>query len=152
MTDLQDRLEANTRAWRPDGDDPDVLVGKIVSVELGQTEYGPYPLVIVEDEASGEELAVHGFHTVLKNELIRQRPKAGERIGIKYLGDIATKAGSPYKSYKGWKVRVERETGTAFDWSQISGEPDPEPITTPQPHTPDPVPVPADAGDDGIPF
>ena len=143
---LEDRLESGLpSAWRPDKEDPDILIGKVVSIEQGTSEYEPYPLVVIEQD-DGEEKAVHGFHTVLKNELIRQRPQPGERIGIKYLGEQPTKPGSKFKSFIGYRVKVDRAQAE-FDWSKVGVvEPDPEPAPQVE------VTVPADAGEDSIPF
>lgn len=154
MSNLEQRLEADAAAWRPDQDDPPILIGEVISVDTGTSEYGPYPLLVIRDEA-GNEKAVHAFHTVLRNELVRCKPQPGEKIGIKYLGDVDAKPGSPYKTYKGYKVRVERERGSAFNWNAIgeveeTGEPMSK-VTYAQP-TPEPVTVPADAGEDDFPF
>jgi hypothetical protein len=146
MSTLENRLEqGNARAWRPDQDDEALLVGEVVDIDSGSSEYqGTYPILTIRKD-DGEEVAVHAFHTVIKNELIRQRPKAGERIGIKFLGEQPTKPGSPYKSFIGYRVKVDRAAGD-YDWSQVGAEPEPEPAA---PATPD---IPADAGEDDIPF
>lgn len=147
MSTLEDRLEqGNARAWRPDQDDPDLLVGEVVDIDSGSSDYqGVYPILTVRKE-DGEEVAVHAFHTVLKNELVRQRPKAGERIGIKFLGEQPTKPGSPYKSFIGYRVKVDR-VGGDYDWSQVGAEPEPE--AAPLPPGPEPT---SPVGDDDIPF
>jgi hypothetical protein len=143
---LEDRLESGLpSAWRPDKEDPDILIGKVVSIEQGTSDYEPYPLIVIEQD-DGEEKAVHGFHTVLKNELIRQKPQPGERIGIKYLGEQPTKPGSKFKSFIGYRVKVDRQQAE-FDWSKVGVvEPDPEPAPQVE------VTVPAGAGEDDIPF
>ena len=84
MTDLTTRLEQGlASAWRPDQGDPDLIVGTVTDIDWGSSEYnesGRYPIVTVATEPDGEEKAVHGFHTVLMNELLRQKPQPGERI------------------------------------------------------------------------
>jgi len=146
---LEDRLEADLApAWRPDKDDSAVLVGEIVDIDEGTSDYDPYPLLTIRQD-DGTELAVHAFHTVLKNELIRQRPKIGERIGIKYLGEQPTKPGSKFKSFIGYKVKVDR-AAAEFDWSKIGAEAEPEPAYDEA--SVEPVTVPAGAGEDNIPF
>lgn len=148
MTTFEERLEAGLApAWRPDKDDPAVLIGKIIEISQGTSEYEPYPLLVVQQD-DGTEKAVHGFHTVLKNELIRQKPQPGERIGIKFLGEQATKPGSKFKSFIGYQVKIDRAQ-SEFDWSKVGVvEPDPEPAVPLQ----EPVTVPAGAGEDLIPF
>lgn len=121
---LEERLESgNAEAWRPDKEDADLLVGEIVDIDRGQSDYEPYPILTVRKE-DGSEVAVHAFHTVLKNELIRQQPNIGERIGIKYLGEQKTKPGSKFSSFIGYRVKVDREA-KAFNWGTMGAEPDP---------------------------
>jgi len=149
MTDLSERLEQDLApAWRPDQEDPDILIGEVLSIELGTSEYGPYPLLVVRSE-DGTEKAVHAFHTVLRNELVKHRPKVGERIGIKYLGEQKTAEGSKFSSYIGYRVRVDRPLGADFNWDKIADDPDLIAFDAAQPA---PVSVPAGATDDEIPF
>lgn len=146
---LEDRLDSGLpAAWRPDKEDEDKLIGEVVDIQMGTSDYEPYPLLVIRLD-DGSEKAVHGFHTVLKNELLRQKPQIGERIGIKYLGEQETKPGSKFKSFIGYRVKVERESGT-FDWSKV-GQPEAEDEAYRAPE-PEPVTVPADAGDDSLPF
>jgi hypothetical protein len=147
MSTLRDRLDRdNARAWRPDDGTDDAFVeGEIVNIDQGTSDYkGIYPIVTLRKD-DGEEIAVHAFRTVLLNKFIELQPKIGERIGITYLGEIEAKPGSPYKTYIGYKVELERASGS-FDWSRVGAEPEPEPAA---PATPD---IPADAGEDEIPF
>lgn len=65
---------------------------------------GHYPLLRVKTE-TGEFVAVHAFHTVLANAIAREGVKAGDRIGIKYLGEVKAANGTPYNNYK---VAVDR--------------------------------------------
>jgi hypothetical protein len=74
---LSERLDNFAQAWKPEVGDK--LIGEITDLDERENEYGVYPIVtIVTDE--GEELAVHGFHTVLRNELAKRRPRVGDRI------------------------------------------------------------------------
>ena len=152
---LEDRLESGLpSAWRPDQEDADMLIGEVVEIEVGQSDYGAYPILVVK-LSDGTEKAVHGFHSVLQNELLKSQPQIGEKVGIKYLGDVPTKPGSKYKSYKGYRVKVERAQGAAFDWNKIgqSSEDQSGHIVYGQVQAqPEPVTVPAGAGDDDIPF
>lgn len=153
MTDLADKLEQGlATAWRPDKDDPDLILGTVTEIAWGTSEYndsGRYPIVTIATEPDGEEKAVHGFHSVLMNELIRQQPQPGERIGIKFLGEVPTKPGSKFKSYLGYRVKVDRQA-QAFNWNAIAPEHVDEPAPPAEPE--EPVTVPAGAGDDDIPF
>ena len=156
---LEERLEAGLpTAWRPDKDDMDILIGEVVDIQIGTSDYGQYPIVVVRTQ-DGTEKAVHGFHSVLQSELQKHRPNVGERVGIKFLGDVPTKPGSPYKSYKGYRIQVERD-GTAFNWDALGDTPEPDvggrviydQVAQQQASTPATVTVPEGAGSDDIPF
>lgn len=156
MASLEERLEAGyAEAWRPDQEDPDTLVGVVADISTNESDYGEYPIITIRQD-DGTEKAVHAVHTVLRNELIKQRPQIGERIGIKFLGDIKTKPGSRYSSYKGYSVRMERDATTAFNWSTLGLEAeatDVNPAFTPAAEPePTAIPATADDSDDGIPF
>jgi hypothetical protein len=146
---LEDRLESGLpSAWRPDQKDPDTIIGEVLEIQVGTSDYAPYPLLIVRQD-DGTEKAIHGFHTVLKNELLRHKPQVGERLGVKYLGEQETKPGSKFKSFIGYRVHVDR-AAAAFDWGKL-GEPEVEDEVYRAPE-PEPVTVPANAQDDSIPF
>lgn len=56
----------------------DVLIGIVVDVAERTGFAGDrYPVLTVRTE-EGDELAVHAFHTVLKDELARLEPKIGK--------------------------------------------------------------------------
>lgn len=150
---LEERLESGLpEAWRPDKEDPDTLIGEVVAIEVGQSEYGKYPIIVLRGQ-SGKEKAIHGFHSVLQNELLKKRPQIGERVGFKFLGEIAGQGG---RSYKGYRVEVERNGGSTFDWNAIGGAPDEDSmgrvIYDEVQAQPEPVTVPDGAGEDDIPF
>lgn len=152
---LEERLEAGLpTAWRPDQDDADTLIGEVVDIQIGTSDYGQYPIIVIRQE-DGTEKAVHGFHSVLQNELMKHRPNVGERVGIKFLGDVPTKPGSPYKSYKGYRVQVERDKGATFDWGKLGAAEEPDVggrVVYDEVNQRPPVTVPEGAGDDDIPF
>ena len=73
-TDAQD-LRGRAEEW---GDEPvepwkshpgDVLVGRIIEIDIRATEYDPRVPVVTVETDTGEVLAVWAFHTVLRNEL-----------------------------------------------------------------------------------
>lgn len=146
---FEDRLEAGLApAWRPDKEDTDTLIGVVTDIQMASSDYEPYPLVVIRRD-DGSEVAVHAFHTVLKNELLRHKPNIGERVGIKYLGEQPTKPGSKFKSFIGYRVKVDREAGS-FDWGSV-GKPQETPEAYREPEQVA-VTVPDGAGDDDIPF
>jgi hypothetical protein len=109
---LEDRLEANAEPWKPNVNDNDTVVGTVIDVDSRTTEFGMYPIVTVATDA-GDEVAVHAFHTVLKNEFAKRPPQLGERLGIKYLGKHA-------KGYEAYRIVWEKTP--APDWNRIGAE------------------------------
>jgi hypothetical protein len=149
---FEDTIDAKfPTAWRPDQDEADTIIGTFVEMQSTITDYGQTFIMVLE-LADGSHKAVWLLHTVLKNELARAHPKPGERVGIKYLGEQKTQPGSKYKSFIGYRVKVDRPQGEAFDWSKLGGEVENYGVTADPEQAPEPVAVPAGAGDDDIPF
>lgn len=110
MSDLTDRLDADyPPAWRPKPDEK--IVGTVLEVEMfDRGEYQPYPILTL-DTGQGN-VAVHCFHTVLKNELAKKAPQPGDRLGIKYLGKSD-------KGYESYRVVMETSREAPVNWSKI---------------------------------
>lgn len=79
----------------------DILVGTVRRYDSGTTDYGTYPIAVIEDE-KGAERGVWLLHTVLREEFKEKRPKPGERVGVKRLPDSE-------KGYKRYALRVDRD-------------------------------------------
>jgi hypothetical protein len=144
-------LRPPAEAWRPEPGD--LVIGEVV--ELGERRgfaERPYPVVIVRTEA-GEYVAVHAFHTVLKEELAKLEPRAGDRLGVAYHG-LVEKGESRYELYR---VALERAGGEerAPDWEAIARDAAAERDVAAVPanaREPEPLIPPESSGDDEIPF
>jgi hypothetical protein len=143
-----DQAQEYAKAWRFDVDGP-VIVGHVVSFGEFDAGWGPYPIATVR-LADGSERSVHCQREVLSRELAKVRPRIGERIGIKWLGQPEG------KRYHRYIVRVDRPEDETLDWDRYV-EDTGEPLTPAEDSPPrrlEAVPAPA-AGqvDDGdIPF
>ncbi len=91
----------------------EILVCTFIRYEPGYTSYGPCKIAVVRDEESGEERSVWLLHAVLRREFARQRPKPGDRLGIKRLSDDGD------KRYKRYALRVDRKGGDAPDFEEF---------------------------------
>lgn len=71
-------------AWKPDPDrtEPEVLQGTVVMVYGRSSNYGRYPVVVVETGNSGNLYAFHAFHQVAVDQLKELKPSPGEAIAI----------------------------------------------------------------------
>jgi hypothetical protein len=100
-------------SWIPSAEES-MIVGEFVRLEQGPTVRGPAWIVVLKTE-DGRERSVWLLHTVLRNELARQRPEPGELVLVKYEGKKESSAGQPYEAYR---VLVDRDRA-APDWDAV---------------------------------
>jgi len=117
----EELLRPPAAGWRPNPGD--VLIGEVV--ELGEREGFAgvrYPLVTVRTEA-GEHVAVHGFHTVLRDELARAQPRVGDTLGVAYHG-LVEKGDSKYELYRMKVVPTDASDPSRGepDWAAIAAD------------------------------
>lgn len=98
--------------WRPEVGDE--VIGTVVDVTTGENEYGKYPIITLKRD-DGSLVAVHGFHTVLRNQFKRARPRVGEQVGVRYIQSDTDNE----KGYHNYSVRVKRNEGGTLDWDAI---------------------------------
>jgi hypothetical protein len=99
-------------AWRPR--QGDILEGKVLERSSRVTDYGEYPILTLEGEGGriqgGElvsgEIAVHGVHTALKNQIEDKNPQPGDYVGILFQGKIER---VDAEDFFGYRMRVERD-------------------------------------------
>lgn len=99
--------------WRPDQEDEATIKGRVISVNMGPDfGFGPYPIVTIVD-SSGTERAIHAMHQILRTELAKRRPSAGDEIEVTYQGKRAPKSGNgnPFHVY-----RVTGGKEPEFNW------------------------------------
>lgn len=82
---VPEAMDFSAEGWRPEPGD--VLKGTVVDITSGSSEFGRYPIVVLSNKDSGQEVAVHAFHHTLKNRLIEMRPKVGHELTIRYFGE-----------------------------------------------------------------
>lgn len=137
-------------AWVPEAGA--VLKGTVVEVSTGDGGYGPYPIVTISTEDG--ERAVHAFHTVLRNELAKRAPKAGDELTITYRGLVQNKSGKGANDGRYHAYRVSGGSEVGYDWSQDLPADEPVGSDIPSdldPPKPEPVTVPADVKPDEDP-
>jgi hypothetical protein len=71
----------------------------------------PYPIVVLRKD-SGDEVALHAFHTVLRSKLAESEPAVGDRLAVRYEGRIKSKTAG-HKPYHGYSVVLERNTAAS---------------------------------------
>lgn len=137
VVELRDELSRFPVPWRPAPGD--MLIGTVVDVGERTGFAGDrYPTVTVRTE-EGDDVIFHAFHTVAKDELARQRPRAGERIGIAYHGR------DPEKGYERYRLKVVRDQDLGEpDWAAIRHDADQEHAVAREQDAP--------SADDEIPF
>lgn len=108
-----------TDGWRPEPGDE--VTGTITSLSGGESEFGTYPIVTVRT-AVGEEMALHCFHSVLRRELNRIRPKVGHGLTVKYHGSTGEGKGKFKNGYEAYTVSSPEYV---FDWDMFGAKPKP---------------------------
>jgi hypothetical protein len=113
MGNLADQLDAEfAPGWKPEPGDK--IEGVITGLSEREGNFGKYPIATIRQD-NGEEIAAHCYHAVLASKLAELRPRVGERVALKYLGQVAKTGGGSYHSYR---AVVDRPRGTAIDWGQ----------------------------------
>lgn len=79
--------------------------------------YGPCRTCIVEKD-DGSRVSLWLNSTVLLGQFEREKPKVGERVGIRFLGK------HPDKGYKRFTLIVDRAEPEEPDFSPLGGERD----------------------------
>lgn len=72
------------QAWRPNPGD--TLTGAVVHMAKRTTEYGTYPVVYFAVDDVDGLIAVHAFHTTLKDGFKTLSPSRGEFVSVTYAG------------------------------------------------------------------
>lgn len=118
--ELEDRLTKDYPETVILSDEVPQIIGRFERIDTGPSEYGPVPIFVLSDR-QGKEYGLWGFHTVLRKQFAEKKPRPGELVGVRYLGEKPSSSGGrPYKSY-----RVEawsRDVADTIDWSLIDPE------------------------------
>lgn len=112
MEALDEEAEGWPASWNPEPGDN--LVGTIRRYSTGPSAYGPVRTVIIERD-NKERVSLWLSSTVLLDLFKRDKPKVGERIGVRYLGK------HPEKKYRRWALVVDRD-GSEPDFAPLGGE------------------------------
>ena len=106
--------------WRPS--EGDELVGELIETDTRQAEHGDYPVLTFQTDDDAR-VAVHAFHSVLRNGLAKLSPQVGDRVVIRYLGTkISRSTGRTFHAY-----RVSSDgPPKPFDWGRFGGDSNPQ--------------------------
>lgn len=126
--ELIDRAKAGyPESWIPKKKD-DTLAGKFVRLEMGNTDWGPAPIVIIEDE-TGKERSVWLFHEAALNQFKQAAPQPGDSVAIVYGGEVEAKNPKPgrSKTYHSYRVVKDGNSASSVAWDNLSGKSAPVP-------------------------
>jgi hypothetical protein len=94
LLDLLNQVDRDVVGWLPNPGDK--IAGTVVDITMATSRWGAYPLVTLET-SSGKLIAIHCFHTVLKNEVGRKieqdRLNVGDLMAVAYRGEGDAKEG-----------------------------------------------------------
>jgi hypothetical protein len=109
---LTGRALSPRSTWIPSEDNA-VLVGQLVAVEHGETDFSGPTRIAVLLTRTGEERAVWLFHHVLRNEFARLQPAIGDHVAIAYRGRrVSEKTGNEFVDYR----VVVHPASVQIDW------------------------------------
>jgi hypothetical protein len=119
---LEDLMSRDVKAWVPhkDASHPRAVTGVVIKVSTTPSDFSDAlvpVLEIIPDDDTGLIWRVAGYHTVLAREIAEQRPAQGDKIGIRYQGQVEGGRGQ----YESYRVALERapEPVTPIDWESI---------------------------------
>lgn len=112
MTEQEQADNGYPDSWKPGPGES--IKGIVTALDARDGGFGPYPILTIRQD-DGTELAVHGFHTVLKNEIIERRPAVGDPFEITYLGRKGD-GGSYGNGYEAYRVGGKDKE---FSWDQF---------------------------------
>lgn len=100
---LLDLVDRDVVGWRPNPGDR--IFGVVADITEGNSEYGTYPLIVIDTPQSEDLIGVHCFHATLKRDveanMIRQTLVIGSQIAISYRGEgTATRGNSAPNLYR----------------------------------------------------
>jgi hypothetical protein len=101
-------------AWTPQPGGK--AIGRIAGFATWDAGFGRYPIVVI-DQDNGERVAVHAQRKILARELADIQPGAGERIAIRYEGEVERRDGNG--TYHGYTVRMPDRSPLldSLDWT-----------------------------------
>lgn len=124
LAEYQERMMLRQApAWRPEP--KTTICGEVIGLRMGSSDFGSYPIVIYRNLLTNEIIAVHAFHTILRNKLAELKTDIGKQQWITYLGKQASrtrkdKDGEPgeYHNYDvenaGEDAGIGKEEGFTF--------------------------------------
>ena len=110
MRDLKDELAKWTpgtgegETWKPLAGE--VLVGRVAKQEVVDGQFGPQTQVLMIEEETERQLTVYIGRKSLVEGWEKEKPQVGDRVAIKYHGEVPTKSGGTFHVYK---VMVDHE-------------------------------------------
>jgi hypothetical protein len=119
---LDDLMRRDVKPWMPhkESDQPRGITGTVIKVSTTPSDYSDMAVPVLElvpDDDDKIIWRITAYHSVLAREIAEQRPAQGDRIGVRYQGQVEG-AKSTYESYR---VALQRapEPVQPIDWDSI---------------------------------
>lgn len=122
VREAADLLASDAEPWRPEPGSQ--ILGLLRAIgRRSSTHSTDYPVLTIED-GDGRWYDVHAFHTVLWQEIERQKPNPGDVCGVRYIGKKpGGQNGEGYDAYKLVVVRPEAPSSTVAAPSSLGARP-----------------------------
>ncbi len=120
---LADLESAGPEAWMPKVAG-DTIIGAFIRVGSGVTAFGPAHFAVLG--TTDGERSVWLFYEALRSGFATARPAPGERIAIRYMGEVPAKNPVPGRkaTYHDFRVSVDRpvDANATPNWDLIAGD------------------------------
>lgn len=100
---LLDQVDRDVVGWQPEAGDR--LFGRVLDIQDANSEYGSYPLIVIDSPEYKQLVGLHCFHATLRNAVEAQINRGnlviGSSIAVSYKGlGEATKGNSAPNMYR----------------------------------------------------
>jgi hypothetical protein len=100
-------------AWKRNGYEPNPLIGTVTFRYTNHhVSYGDAEVLGILSESDQRVYSVLCGNAVLRGFVEAEGPKAGERVGLKYLGEVQSRDGNTYANFNAAVDREARSPGT----------------------------------------
>lgn len=117
--ELLDQVDRDIVGWRPEAGDK--IFGIVVDLSEGESDFGTYPLIVIDSPDHENLVGVHCFHQILKKDVLAKMARGtlviGSRIAVSYRGEGEAASGKSAPNF--YRVAV-RPPSVVFEHDAVT--------------------------------